>query len=403
MTALAQACTFLLSGECDMAIAGGTNILTSPFNFNDLGKAGFTSTTGSYRADADGHCRGKFVGAFVLKRYEDAVASNDNILAVVLSSARNHSGNAISITHSDHEAQEHLMAEVLRKAHLEPSDISYVEMHGTGTQVGDYAEMTAVSNALGRGRRKDPLRVGSIKANAGHGEAGAGAAAVIKAIMMFERSIIPPQAGLPGQLNPRFPPLSELNVEIPTKINEFKAASGRPRRILLNNFDASGGNTCLLLEEPPSRETTSEVEFELPSRYTVVTSAKSLKSHEMNKQRLLAYIKSQPNARLEDLAFTANIKVAADSIPNSGARSPVVFAFSGQGKLHAGMGAALYRNIPAFREKMNNCVRICESFGFPSFIYIISNPTIKVAERPASETQLAIVCLEISLAAFWAS
>ncbi|GJC89464.1 non-reducing polyketide synthase curS2 [Colletotrichum liriopes] len=427
MTALAQACTFLLSGECDMAVAGGTNILTSPFNFNVLGKAGFTSTTG---ADADGYCRGEFVGAFVLKRYEDAVAANDNILAVVLSSARNHSGNAISITHSDHEAQEHLMAEVLRKAHLEPSDISYVEMHGTGTQVGDYAEMTAVSNALGRGRRKDPLRVGSIKANAGHGEAGAGAAAVIKAIMMFERSIIPPQAGLPGQLNPRFPPLSELNVEIPTKITEFKAAPGRPRRILLNNFDASGGNTCLLLEEPPSRETTSEAEFELPSRYTVVTSAKSLKSHEMNKQRLLAYIKSQPNARLEDLAFTAtarrlhhsirsaytaasidelsrlieaDIEVAAESIPNSGARSPVVFAFSGQGKLHAGMGAALYRNTPAFREKMNNCVRICESFGFPSFIDIISNPTIKVAERPASETQLAIVCLEISLAAFWAS
>lgn len=174
MTALAQACTFLSSGECDMAIAGGTNILTSPFNFNVLGKAGFTSTTGgckSYRADADGYCRGEFVGAFVLKRYEDAVAADDNILAVVLSSARNHSGNAISITHSDHEAQEYLMAEVLRKAHLEPSDISYVEMHGTGTQVGDYAEMTAVSNALARGRRKDPLRVGSVKANAGHGEA----------------------------------------------------------------------------------------------------------------------------------------------------------------------------------------------------------------------------------------
>ncbi|KAK6206418.1 beta-ketoacyl synthase domain-containing protein [Colletotrichum tabaci] len=439
MTALAQACTFLLSGECDMAVAGGTNILTSPFNFNVLGKAGFTSTTGgckSYRADADGYCRGEFVGAFVLKRYEDAVAANDNILAVVLSSARNHSGNAISITHSDHEAQEHLMAEVLRKAHLEPSDISYVEMHGTGTQVGDYAEMTAVSNALGRGRRKDPLRVGSIKANAGHGEAGAGAAAVIKAIMMFERSIIPPQAGLPNRLNPRFPPLSELNVEIPTAITEFKTIPGRPRRILLNNFDASGGNTCLLLEEPPSRQLISQAKFDLPSTFAVVTSAKTPKSHEMNKQRLLAYIRSKPNLRLEDLAYTASARrlhhsirsaytaasidelehlieadieaaagagAGAGAVPNAGARSPVVFAFSGQGQLHAGMGAALYRDAPAFRDKMNTCVRICKSFGFPSFIDIISNPTVKVAERPASETQLAIVCLEISLAAFWAS
>ncbi|KAK1991790.1 beta-ketoacyl synthase domain-containing protein [Colletotrichum falcatum] len=438
MTALDQACTFLLSGQCDMAVAGGTNILTSPSNFNILGKAGFTSTTGgskSYRADADGYCRGEFVGAFVLKRYEDAVAANDNILAVIVSSSRNHSGDAVSITHSDSEAQQQLMAEVLRKAHLDPSDVSYVEMHGTGTQVGDYAEMTAVSNALGRRRRTNPLPLGSIKANAGHGEAGAGAAAVIKAIMMFERNIMPPQAGLPGELNPRFPPLSELNVEIPTATTNFTSVPGRPRRILLNNFDASGGNTCMLLEEPQSRDdiaTLSEPGFGLPSRYAVVTSAKSLKSHEMNKRRLLVYLKSNTTVRLQDVAYSttarrlhhpirsaytaasveelvrlieADIEGAAGGGPASASRrGPVIFAFSGQGQLYAAMGAALYHDSAAFRDKMKTCVRICESLGFPSsFINIITNPTVNVTERPASETQLAIVCLEVSLAAFWAS
>ncbi|EFQ36633.1 beta-ketoacyl synthase domain-containing protein [Colletotrichum graminicola M1.001] len=445
MTALDQACTFLLSGQCDMAVAGGTNILTSPSNFNILGKAGFTSTTGgskSYRADADGYCRGEFVGAFVLKRYEDAVAANDNILAVILSSARNHSGDAVSITHSDPEAQQELMAEVLRKARLEPSDVSYVEMHGTGTQVGDYAEMMAVSKALGRRRRPLPLPLGSIKANAGHGEAGAGAAAVIKAIMMFERNIMPPQPGLPGQLNPRFPPLSELNVEIPTETQSFAPVPGRPRRILLNNFDAAGGNTCILLEEPPSRGNVTDVLSEsgigLPSRYVVVTSAKSLKSHEMNKKRLLAYLGSNPTVRIQDLAYTtaarrlhhsirsaytaasveelarlieADIEAAAAAAaaggpaPGSPARrTPIVFAFSGQGQLHAAMGASLYRDSAAFRKKMKTCVRICESLGFPaSFVDIITDPSVDVTERTASETQLAIVCLEVCLAAFWTS
>ncbi|TLD11092.1 hypothetical protein PgNI_05168 [Pyricularia grisea] len=433
MTALTQACTLLLTGDCDMAVAGGTNIFSSPFNFNILGKAGFTSTTGgckSYRADADGYCRGEFVGAFVLKRYEDALKDNDNILATVLGSARNHSGNAISITHSDHEAQEHLMAEVLRKAHLEASDVSYVEMHGTGTQVGDYAEMKAVSNALGRNRRKDRLRVGSIKANAGHGEAGAGAAAVIKAIMMFEKNIIPPQAGLPAKLNPRFPPLSELNIDIPASVTEFKSAPERPRRILINNFDASGGNTCLLLEEPPAREPVASIP--LPSRHVVVTSAKSAKSHESNKRNLLAYIKQNPTVQIQDLAYTTTarrihhpirsayattsvaelerqIEMDLASTPtspqtnSSATRSPVLFMFSGQGQLYAGMGADLYRDSPAFRDEMDKCIRICASFGFPSFDDILKDPAAILAGRPTSETQLATVCLEISLAAFWAS
>ena len=174
LSAITLACSALLAGECDMAVAGGTNLLASPFNFHVLSKGGFLSTTGgckTYRADADGYCRGEFVGSFVLKRLEDAIADNDNVLSVIASSARNHSGNATSITHSDHHAQERLIREVLRKACAEPSDVSYIEMHGTGTQVGDLAEMTAVANTFGKNRKGGTLRVGSVKANIGHSEA----------------------------------------------------------------------------------------------------------------------------------------------------------------------------------------------------------------------------------------
>jgi zearalenone synthase (nonreducing iterative type I polyketide synthase) len=168
------ACSGLLARDFDMAVAGGANIMASPFPFSALSKAGVLSTTGgckTFRDDADGYCRGDFVGSVVLKRLEDAVAANDNILGVIASSSRNHSGHATSITHSDHHAQAQLFQQVLRKACVDASDVSYIEMHGTATQVGDLAEMTAVANTFGRHRKSGPLRVGAVKANIGHSEA----------------------------------------------------------------------------------------------------------------------------------------------------------------------------------------------------------------------------------------
>lgn len=164
----------LLSRDIDMAVAGATNVLSDPHSFNLLSKAGVLSDTGNcktYRDDADGYCRADFSGAVVLKRLEDAIAHNDQILAVIAASARNHSGNSTSITTSDANAQERLFNKALRNARLAPHDVSYVEMHGTGTQVGDRAEMTAVSNVFSPRPTGQPLPVGAIKANIGHSEA----------------------------------------------------------------------------------------------------------------------------------------------------------------------------------------------------------------------------------------
>lgn len=168
------ACMSLLSRDVDMAVAGATNVLSDPHSFTILSKAGVLSETGNcktYRDDADGYCRADFSGAVVLKRLEDAIAHNDKILAVIASSARNHSGNSPSITTSDANAQERLFNKVLRNARLSPDDVSYVEMHGTGTQVGDKAEMGAVSKVFSPRPNGQPLRVGAIKANIGHSEA----------------------------------------------------------------------------------------------------------------------------------------------------------------------------------------------------------------------------------------
>lgn len=130
-SAIQLACMHLKRRECDMAVAGGANLLPTPHTFSILSRAGFLSTTGEckfLRADADGYCRGEFVGALVLKRLEDAVASGDNILGVLAGSGRNHSGNAPSITHSDPGAQQRLFEKVLAQSNLYPEDIDYVEM-----------------------------------------------------------------------------------------------------------------------------------------------------------------------------------------------------------------------------------------------------------------------------------
>ena len=180
----------LLTKDIDMAVVGAANILGYPHSWTSLSKSGVLSDTGNcktYRDDADGYCRSDFVGTVVLKRLEDAVAQNDNILAVLAGTGRNHSGNSTSITTSDAGAQERLFRKVIQTARVSPDDIPYVEMHGTGTQVGDPAEMNAVASIFKQRRGNNPLTVGGVKANIGH----SGAASNIYLDSVFSSSDIP--------------------------------------------------------------------------------------------------------------------------------------------------------------------------------------------------------------------
>lgn len=169
------ACSALLDRECDMAMAGGGSILASPHPFAALSRAGMVSLTGGCRTfhdDADGYCRGEGIGCVVLKRLGDAETENDNVLGIIRGSARNYSSSATSMTHPSSQDQQRLYSTVLRKAHIRPEEVSYVEMHGTGTQAGDAVEVSSVLEVFADRRAKDsPLIVGALKANIGHGEA----------------------------------------------------------------------------------------------------------------------------------------------------------------------------------------------------------------------------------------
>ena len=174
-TSVALACAALLARECDTAVAGGGSILTAPGVWSGLSRGGFLSPTGNcktLRDDADGYCRGEGVGVVVLKRLEDAIADNDNIQAVIDSSARTYSADAVSITQPHAESQAKLYRRVLQEANVDPLDVGYVEMHGTGTQWGDLMEVQSISEVFAEGRTKEyPLVIGAVKANVGHGEA----------------------------------------------------------------------------------------------------------------------------------------------------------------------------------------------------------------------------------------
>lgn len=414
-----------------MAVVGAANIVGYPHSWTSLSKSGVLSDTGNcktFRNDADGYCRADYVGSIVVKRLEDAEAHNDNILAVVASSGRSHSGNSSSITTSDAGAQERLFRKVLRTARVSPLDVSYVEMHGTGTQIGDPAEMTAVSNTFKSRPNHAPLRIGGIKANIGHSEAAAGMSSLLKCIMMFQKSVIPPQAGLPHALNPRYPDLSKVNIEIPTVPMEFKRTGQKPRRILLNNFDAAGGNASILLEDyvaPPDTMEEKLLPVDPRTSHVIAISAKTKASFEMNSRNLIQWLEENETTKLQDLAYTTTARRIHHPIRRAFTvtstqelrtkleqdeayaaqpqQPPVVFVFAGQGSHYGGMGKDLYATCVPFREMADLCASICNEHGFPPFLDIITNSDANVTTKEAIQTQLALATLEISLATFWIS
>jgi acyl transferase domain-containing protein len=185
------ACTSLWSGDVDTVVAGGMNVLTNSDVFAGLSHGHFLSKTPNacktWDCDADGYCRADGIGSIVLKRLEDAEADNDNILGVILAAATNHSADAVSITHPHAGAQSYLYRQVMSRAGVDPLDVSFVEMHGTGTQAGDSVEIKSITDVFApitkRRSSKQPLHIGAVKSNVGHGGAVAGVTALLKVLL----------------------------------------------------------------------------------------------------------------------------------------------------------------------------------------------------------------------------
>ena len=184
------ACTSLWAGDTDTAVAGGMNVLTNSDAFTGLSQGHFLTKTPNacktWDCETDGYCRADGIVFIVMKRLEDAEGDNNNIIEVILGSGTNHSAEAISITHPHAGAQAYLTRQVMSQAGVDPLDVSFVEMHGTGTHADDAQEIISVIDAFAPTKRrrtsKQPLHIGSVKANVGHGDAVAGPTALSKVL-----------------------------------------------------------------------------------------------------------------------------------------------------------------------------------------------------------------------------
>ena len=193
LVAIHQACQALRLGECDLALAGGANVLLTPATMITFSSAHMLAPDGrckTFDAAADGYVRGEGCGVIVIKRLEDAIRDGDRIRAVIRGSAINQDGASGGLTVPNGVAQQRVIADALKRAGVAPSDVGYLEAHGTGTSLGDPIEAQAAGAVFGVGREPSrPLLIGSAKTNIGHLEAAAGIAGVIKVILSLEHEI----------------------------------------------------------------------------------------------------------------------------------------------------------------------------------------------------------------------
>lgn len=254
---------------------------------------------------------------------------------------------------------------------------------------------------------------------------------------MFEKNTIPPQAGMPHRINPKVDRyLQHSKITIPTTTQDFtfEGEVDESRRILINNFDAAGGNACLLLEDYRGRGQPVHRGEEPPcdwSSHVVVTSAKTTSALRNYKRNLLKWLHENPDSSIQDVAYTTNARrkhyplrsayvtsktedliaqiesemSSDDNTPKStaAAKPPVIFMFTGQGSHYGGMGGQLYHTSRTFRQKVDQCKQICAEHGFPTFSEIITDPNVDLSTRNPVQVQLAVIALEVALAAIWTS
>ncbi|CAM4364756.1 SDR family NAD(P)-dependent oxidoreductase [Paenibacillus tarimensis] len=326
LVAIARAIESLRNGECELAIAGGINLMLSPVLHQSFSEAGMLSVDGrckTFDRSANGYVRGEGGGVIVLKLLDQALEAKDPIHAVIKGVAINHGGRATNLTAPNPEAQAELLIDCYEKANVNPSTLQYIEAHGTGTPLGDAIEIEGLKQAFRAltpksgnvGSDQPKCAIGSVKTNIGHLEAAAGIAGLIKTVLAMKNRKIPPHLHL-NELNPELR-LGNSPFYIPAQLEEWKSlqsGDGRtlPRRAGISSFGFGGTNAHIVVEEfqEPARPYGAAEE----RKNRIFTfSARSEYSLREYAGKLLHYLEhAGQSASLEEIAY--NLQVSRSSM-----------------------------------------------------------------------------------------
>ena len=389
LVAVHLACHGLRAGECELALAGGVNLILSPEASIALSRGQMLSPDGrckAFDAAANGYGRGEGCGMVVLKCLSAALKDNDQILAVIRASAINQDGPSAGFTVPSGISQEAVIRSALKLVNFTPADIAYVEAHGTGTSLGDPIEVDALARALGQGRpSSDPLLLGTVKTNIGHLESAAGIAALIKVVLALQNGELPPLANF-KKPNPHVD-WDKLPIRLVTKRVPW-GRGDQVRRAGVSAFGISGTNAHLIVEEPPPLDLKAAEDTQI--WHVLPLSARSKKALQQLANRFEAQLTMRPELSLGDVCFTAStgrmhhqyrLAVAASSLSQTTAllrsfrdgvavpgvcvgeyinQPAVALLFSGGHFPYSGAARALHATQSLFREPFDLCAKIVQ-------------------------------------------
>lgn len=432
-----QACQALRLGECDLALAGGANVLLTPATMITFSSAHMLAPDGrckTFDAAADGYVRGEGCGIIVIKRLEDAIADGDHIRAVIRGSAVNQDGASGGLTVPNGVAQQRVITDALKRADLEPRDVGYLEAHGTGTSLGDPIEAQAAGAVLGAGRASDqPLLIGSAKTNIGHLEAAAGIAGVIKVILSLEHETLPKHCNFENP-SPHIP-WDRLAVEVVRETTPWTRGD-RPRIAGISSFGFAGTNAHVILEEAPTESPVAVADpvGQPADRFSILPlSARTPAALTQLADRYRRWLTAHPEASLADVCITAGTARAhlehraalvvdsresaiellgalADDRPAPGLvrgeshdTPKTAWLFTGQGSQYTGMAKELYATQPVFAETLDRCAAVVADVLEKPLLDVIFGDTGDESLGQTAYAQPALFAVEMGLVALWQS
>ena len=305
LVAVHQAMRSLQEGNCNLALAGGVNAILAPVNSLLMSKAGLLSPDGrckSFSKSADGFGRGEGCGVVVLKRLSDAEKDGDRIMAVIRGAAVVHNGFSGGITSPSGKAQSRVIGAAVKDAGIAPSQVQYLEAHGTGTEYGDPMELGAAIKIYGKGRsQENPLLVGSVKANISHLEAAGGSSGLIKTVLAIHHGVIPPQIHF-EEPSPHIP-WKRMPVKMVTESTQWPECERRTAGITA--LGLVGTNAHLVLSSPESSKVEGQgTGKDEPGKRLLLVSARCDDALKELCKKYAVYLESNPDVDLDDFCFT---------------------------------------------------------------------------------------------------